>query len=198
MGHVPTASEVETHSGRYVDCAHPLAETLTLDDIAHALSQACRYGGHCDPYYSVAEHAVFVSRRLERRGYSKAFQLAGLHHDDAEAYLGDIPRPLKPLLGEAYGELTDRMDNAICVALPLPFGWTIFHDHAVKEADNWALMVEARYLLPSEGRSWTSVRRGADGQPEKIVTPDYWKGGLQPFSAKALYLARHEELTTCS
>lgn len=197
--HVPSANEVETFSGQYVDTRAPRPETIRLEDIAHALAATCRYGGHCRRFYSVAEHAVFCSIRMERKGYSRALQLAALHHDDAEAYLGDIPRPLKPLLGAGYKQLTDLMDATIIEALQLSSPSDDFHHAAVKQADNWALFVEARHLLPSQGRHWFNGDQGAaawgiEDQPTRIVVPDYWRGGLEPIDAKLLYLLRHEEL----
>jgi hypothetical protein len=197
--HVPTNHEVETFSGRFVDTSNPRADTIALEDIAHSLAATCRYGGHCKDFYSVAEHAVFCSVRLERVGYGRKLQLAALHHDDAEAYLGDIPRPMKPLLGSIYGELSDQMDEAVCEALELPFTASAFHDHVVKLVDTWALLVEARFLLPSQGKGWYLGEQGAhawglEEQPSRIVVPDYWLGGLTPRKAEKLYLNRHKEL----
>lgn len=199
--HVPTAHEIETFSGRFVDVSNPSAADITLEDIAHALANICRYGGHCKTFYSVAEHAVFVSRRLERQGEPLDMQLAGLHHDDAEAFLGDIPRPMKPLLGKQYRTMTDRMDHAVAIGLDLPCSWAEFHNAKVKTADNWALMVEARHLLPSEGRLWFSGAQGAahwdlPALPSRIVTPDYWYGGVVPHLAESLFIQRHKELTS--
>lgn len=197
--YTPSAHEVETFSGRFVDVSKPDPETINLEDIAHALAQTCRYGGHCQAYYSVAEHAVFVSRRLERKGFSNEVQLAGLHHDDAEAYLGDIPRPIKPLLGRAYIKMTDDMDAAICDGLALPFTPAAFHGEEIKAADNWSLFVEARNLLPSQGRGWWGGGQGSDdwelgGLPSKIIIPDYFYAGLPTNAANVLYLDRHAEL----
>ena len=142
------------------------------------------YGAH----NSVAEHAVFVSERLANTRASVAVQLAGLHHDDAEAYLGDIPRPMKPLLGKVYEKLTRRMDGAILVALDLP---NIDDDERdlIKRADTWALFVEADHLLPSEGRGWMDKKSVG-----RIVTPGYWRGGVPVPIATGLYLTRHAEL----
>ena len=198
--HIPTAHEIETFSGRFVDTSNPSVENITLEDVAHALANICRYGGHCSTFYSVAEHAVFVSKRLERKGYPRNTQIMGLHHDDSEAYLGDIPRPMKPLLGKAYERMTDRMDQVIIDALGLPEPAGGFHDPLIKDADNWALFVEAKYLLPSGGKHWWNGEQGADSwglppQPQRIVTPDYWRGGLTPAEAERLFLRRHAELT---
>lgn len=203
--HIPSAHEVETFSGRYVDTENPSAEDIVLEDVAHALSQVCRYGGHCQRFYSVAEHAVIVSRRLEHLGLSRRWQMAGLHHDDAEAFLGDIPRPMKSLLGEAYATLTERMDVAVVWGLGLNDGSRSaisaadFHDPYVKDADNWALFLEARHLLPSRGLHWWNGAQGASewglpDKPSRIVVPGYWTGGVSPSIAKQLYLARHNEL----
>jgi 5'-deoxynucleotidase YfbR-like HD superfamily hydrolase len=201
--HIPSAHEVETFTGNYVDISAPTASSINVEDIAHALANTCRYGGHCQRYYSVAEHAVFVARRMQRRSSSAYMQLAGLHHDDAEAYLGDIPRPMKPLLGKTYERMTRRMDKVICIALEFdaiyrPF-MDLFHHEDVKAADNWSLFVEARHLLPSEGRHWFNGDQGAstwglDDQPARIVTPDYWHGGLAPAAAQQLYLQHHSHL----
>lgn len=149
---------------------------------------------------SVAEHAVFVSKRLERQGHNKLIQLAGLHHDDPEAYLQDIPRPFKPLLGRTYERLSDKMDVAIVKALELPFEVADLHTRTIKSADNWSLLLEARYLLPSQGKGWQEGQQGSgawglDDQPSRIVTPDYWHGGLTPPIASGMFLARHAELT---
>lgn len=198
MTYIPTDNEIETFTGRYMDTRRPMPSMISVEDIAHALANICRYGGHCRRFYSVAEHAVFVSTRLERRGNVFAALFSGLHHDDAEAYLGDIPRPLKPLLGKTYELLTNRMDAAIAVALSLPDISRAMH-YEIKAADNWALFVEARYLLPSQGKGWWDGGQSAqtwdiDSLPSRIVTPDYWRGGLSPDAAEALFLARHKEL----
>lgn len=200
MTHIPSEHEIETFSGRYVDVSNPSADDITLDDVAHALSNICRYGGHCKSFYSVAEHAVFVSKRLERKGEPLAIQLMGLHHDDAEAFLSDIPRPMKPLLGETYKQMTEAMDAAIIEGLGLYRG-VPFDAHAIKTADNWSLFVEARHLLPSGGKLWwdgaqASAAWGLEPLPSRIVTPDYFLGGLMPEQAKTLYLERHAELVS--
>lgn len=80
---------------------HPFAprmEELDINEIAHALSMNCRYNGHCNKFYSVASHSIAVVKELQRKGYSSEIQLIGLLHDASEAYICDIPRPLKPFL----------------------------------------------------------------------------------------------------
>lgn len=185
--------EIETYSGAFVNTLRPDPATISIEDIAHALSQTCRFGGHCLGFYTVAEHAVLVSMRLERKREPLEVIFAGLHHDDSEAYLGDIPRPMKPLLGDAYESLSECMDEAIVAALDLPCSVELMHSDTIRAADTWALYVEARHLLPSRGQSWNGAAYGRDALGT-IVTPSYWRGGMPSREAKALYLARHREL----
>lgn len=198
MTHVPTDHEVETFTGKFVDVEKPDPATICVEDIAHALANTCRYGGHCQDFYSVAEHVVFVSYRLERKYGRVALSMLGLHHDDPEYVLQDIPRPLKPLLGNKYVMLTRRMEAAVRVALSLPPESAADHT-LIKDADNWSLFVEARYLLPSQGKHWWDGLQGARNweigdMPSRIIVPDYWRGGLNPADAEAVYLQRHREL----
>jgi hypothetical protein len=192
--YTPTKHEVETFSGQYLDVQNPDPDKINLEDIAHALGNICRYGGHSRTFYSVAEHSVFVCERVCRQGWSKNLQLAALHHDDAEAYLGDIPRPLKPLLGGEYARLTRKMDRAIVIGLQLPFLSEEFHHSAISNADDWSVFVEARDLLPSEGRGWTGHPDKDTEIPSRIVIPDYYRGGISPAAAADLFLERHYSL----
>lgn len=77
--------------GRRVDPLRLRGCDVRLRDIAHALSQMCRYGGHAPRFYSVAEHSVVVSR-LCATHEARRFALL---HDAAEAYIGDVIAPLK-------------------------------------------------------------------------------------------------------
>jgi hypothetical protein len=185
-----TANEIETFSGNLVDTGNPSAADIVLEDIAHALSMLCRFGGHASSFYSVAAHAVFVSRLVEERLGCRRFALHALHHDDAEAYLGDLPRPFKLLMAEVYGPLSDKMDAAIGQAFGL--NPRMFHDQITKNADNEALLIEAAALMPSKGINWagSSFDRVEDLPP----VPDYWPGPMLPIEAEGLFLSRHWEL----
>lgn len=197
----PTPNQVETFTGHYVDTNNPQPGSIVLEDIAHALSMLCRFGGHAKTFYSVAEHSVFVSKTLEELGESRATCLAGLHHDDAEAYLGDIPRPLKLLLAPVYRPLSDKMDHAIAVALskhgPPWLYATDFHRSEIKAADNHALLLEAQHLMPSHGLNWEGSSLDWNIMDWKTFVPEqpeYWTGGLSPVQAEGAFLSRHWEL----
>lgn len=190
---------VEMASGRFVDVLHPDPATITLDDIAHHLAQANRYNGACARPLSVAEHTLLVVDRLIRQGYGWRTCLLGLHHDDAEAILGDVVRPLKPHLTE-YTHIEANLDQVIWEALGLPFlganGDATPDTVAVTAADDWACAAEAWHLLPSKGKGWAT-----DG----LFTPDdpfnpgsIWRllpgSGLAWDTARSKWLTRHYRL----
>lgn len=113
-----------------------------IETIAHALSHLCRFGGHTTEFYSVAQHSVLVSRACARD-----LALWGLLHDAAEAYLGDVVRPLK--LSEAmagYRQIEAAMLTEIADVYDLP-GRGIHDD--VRDADEFLCQVEMRDLLPA-------------------------------------------------
>lgn len=86
---------IKCWSGVYVDPMRPTLDTVRIDDIAHSLSLVCRYGGHCNDHYSVAQHCLEVSAYIEHLGGTAFTSMMGLLHDAEEAYFGDMPSPLK-------------------------------------------------------------------------------------------------------
>jgi len=95
---------LQTVSGRWVNPFDPDPAQLDPGDIARALANQCRFGGHSRVFYSVAQHCVIVSRVVEERGGDVEDVFAALMHDAGEAYLGDMPHPLKhrSALGVAF------------------------------------------------------------------------------------------------
>lgn len=144
---------IETHSGLMVDLAAPQVETIGLYDIAWHLGHIARFNGATLRPWSVAQHAVLVSYRLSALGHDHETQLIGLHHDDAEAYIGDVSTPLKSLLGGAYRTVEATLIPVIRAALGLPTP-TPEQEQAVHEADQWALAAEAHHFLPSQASGW--------------------------------------------
>ncbi len=181
---------IELASGGYLDLADPDPKDIRLEDVAHGLSQTCRYAGQCDPSYAVAEHAVLVSEYLQAERAPLPVCLAGLHHDDAEAYIGDMTRPLKALLPD-YSAIEARMMAAIVTGLALED--VPFADPRVKHADDWALAAEAHQLLRSQGSTWHTA--GLFQPHDRYrVTRLFGTLGLSPRDAKREWLARHRVL----
>src|SRR5262249_32784791 len=103
---------IQTFTGRQFWPLDPRAEELDIEDIAVALSRDCRYAGHCKRFFSVAEHCVLMTRVARGNGYNKRDQRTALLHDASEAYLRDIPRPLKRGL-RGYREIESRLMEVI-------------------------------------------------------------------------------------
>jgi len=130
---------MQTYTGRVFWPMDPREDDLCIEDIAHALAHQCRFAGHCAEFYSVAQHSVIVASLL-----SEPFRLEGLMHDAAEAYLVDLPRPVKPYLdGYAAAELELRT----CISDRYHLRMDPVATNVVKRADNIALATEARDLM---------------------------------------------------
>ncbi len=157
---------IETYTGRRVDPFDVSPGDVHLPDVAAGLSHTCRFGGHCDHFYSVAHHSLNVSHELPRA--DPRLQLIGLLHDAAEAYLGDIPRPLKARLERvqpAEERILDSVWESLAIEPPTETEW-----ERVMAADDRLLAFEANELL--EDASWapSSPDLGYDLGPESPAT----------------------------
>jgi hypothetical protein len=138
---------MQTASGKFFNIVHPEPDQIDIYDIAAALSKTCRFGGHCVKFYSVAEHSVLVSQRVSHEN-----ALAALMHDAAEAYLGDVPRPLKPLLTN-YRQLELNVMSTIANK----FGFLFPLPSEIKIADTAILTDEREQNMvstPLTGEEW--------------------------------------------
>lgn len=149
------ANEILTNSGLWFDFLNPKPDQVCLHDIAHSLSRCCRYGGHTDNHYSIAQHSVFVANKLKKDGATLDTQLAGLLHDAHEAYIGDIVSPLKALLPEIK-LLEHKIDKAIFKALGVKSNKANWD--AVHAADKWMYEYErtSGYSRPLPGTQPTT------------------------------------------
>lgn len=136
----PEKAWMGTASGRKFCPFDPDPETIDIRDIARGLAMTCRYGGQVKRYYSVAEHCFHVAMMLPDK-----WKLYGLLHDSAEAYIGDMIRPIKhqPNMHEFR-----RAEHLIEAAVAKKFGlvWTPEITAAVKEIDNRILINEIKEL----------------------------------------------------
>ena len=129
---------IECFSGRKFYPLNPREEDIDIYDIAHSLSMTCRFMGHAKYFYSVAEHSLRVAEICPH-----GLKLAGLLHDYAEAYIGDIPKPIKKIL-----ERVEVIEQIILSAIFKKFNVNLGGDgFLVKSADHIMLATEARDLM---------------------------------------------------
>lgn len=135
-----------TNTGKHVDLMNPDPSQFTITDIAFALSKLCRFNGQIKTFYSVAEHSMKVAEMLPKK-----YQLQGLLHDASEAYICDVPTPLKHLLGETYYAIERRIQGAIGTALGVEL---VDLPEAVKKADMAVTVTERDHLRAVNNTSW--------------------------------------------
>lgn len=126
-----------TISGLEVNFLQPTEDSIDIEDIAHALSNICRFGGHCFPFYSVAQHSVIVAALAPER-----LRLAALLHDASEAYLGDVIKPLKTLIATNYTQYEEQFE----LVIGNKYGVDYADLMAIREYDMRALELEHEAL----------------------------------------------------
>lgn len=114
-----TGDWIQTFSGRQFWPLDPQPEHVHIEDIAHSLSHLCRYAGHCTRFYSVAEHSLLLTWTLRRHGHGLEVQKWALIHDAPEAYIVDMPRPIKRRMKE-YKAVENLVEAAIALRFDLP------------------------------------------------------------------------------
>ncbi|MCP5267482.1 MAG: phosphohydrolase [Zoogloeaceae bacterium] len=161
---------VSTHLGHRFQPLAPRSEDVVIEDIAHGLAFQCRFNGQTQHFYSVAQHSLIVASLVPKR-----LALAALLHDAAEAYLGDMVKPLKILFPEF-----SRIEASVMAVIGERFGVDGFTDPLIKRADLIALATEKRDLMPHSCEAWESLN-GIAPLPSRIAA-------LPPQAAKQEFL----------
>jgi hypothetical protein len=165
---------VQVWSGKRFYPLDPRPEEVNIMDIAHALAMKCRYGGHCSEFYSLAEHSVLMSQKA-----SPENALWALLHDAGEAYLADVPRPVKPNL-PGWKTLEADVMAAVCTKFGLPLA-----EPAEVKALDTAILRDEKERLMRGGEDWDWLPPGLGVKIEC----------LPPFEAKHAFMRRFIELT---
>lgn len=146
--------QIVTYTGKYIDPCKPDADVINIVDIAHALGNSCRYGGHCPDFYSVAEHSCRVARLMWEDGLSRELQFAGLMHDAEEAYMPDIPTPIKRQFPE-YKAAGEFLRSVIWNKFLIPqdyYGVVVPYDHKAYELEREELWKGKLTLKPKDAK----------------------------------------------
>lgn len=172
-----TDSSITTVSGRFYDLLLPQDYDYDIEEIAHALSNLCRYTGHVNRFYSVAEHSVLVSRIVP-----VDFALCGLLHDASEAFLGDVSSPLKKLLPD-YKRIEENVEKSIARYFGIPFPFP----KEIHEADKRMYWQERQEIADNGIRDalWHQDLRATRKVEAK---------GMAPHMARRMFMTRYREI----
>jgi 5'-deoxynucleotidase YfbR-like HD superfamily hydrolase len=179
-------SWMQTYTGKKFYVSEPAKTDFDLGDIAHALSNQCRFGGHTKHFYSVAQHSLFVADIVKASGGNLVQELWGLMHDATEAYMVDIPTPLKLTL-DGYEERENQVMLLIASRLYIPHhGEEGLLPAVVKIADRVAVVTEARQLTHGT-KEWSKAYDAVASFPHEIMP-------VSPTVAERLFLDRYWKL----
>ena len=170
---------IQTFTGKAFWPLDPRADDIDPLDVAHALSNMCRYAGHVRTFYSVAEHSVLMSQIVDPEN-----ALWALLHDASEAYLVDVPRPVK----NHHSMLPYRIaEDQLLLAVAKRFGLSPEMPAQVVSYDTRIVVDERAQLLGPAPLPWGALE-GMEGLGVNVI-------GLPPAVAKRDWLARFAELT---
>jgi hypothetical protein len=170
---------IETATGKKFHFLNPRSDEIDILDIAHSLSNQCRFTGHTIEFYSVAENSLLVSHLA---GGDNKTRLCGLLHDACEAYLTDVATPVKAFLSN-YRALESVMWKAVAKKFGVPEQLP----QVVKDADRLALLIEAKQLIPSGGSDWIEA--------QGVNIPNRTVDCCEPKLARYRFLKEFAELT---
>jgi len=171
---------IVTYTGKRVSIVNPQPEDICLEDIAHSLSMQCRFNGHSHSFYSVAEHSTEMSKWIREEdqwdSLLKDIGKEALLHDAAEAYVGDMVRPLKNYTSKLLSIMESR------------FKWVIFElyglDPKISQRtialDRSFLRAEALHLMKGGIRDWECYDYPKiDYVPKCLFQPDAKRAFLE-------------------
>lgn len=182
---------IETISGKRFDLANPSPKDVDIRDIACALSKTARFNGHTKGLLSVAQHLINTKELLAEWGEPVAVQMGGFTHDFTEAYLHDIAKPLKELLGRAYSRIEAKVEAAVIKGLKLERVLCLTKEQwkTIKRADEVLLLTERRDFKAKTNWHYHSTHCAPGLKP--------WRRRLRRMSwwhAEAEFLAAWSEL----
>ena len=172
-------SLMQTYSGLTVDFDNISRNSISIKDVAHALSITCRWNGHTKKFYSVAEHSILAATHAINNNESYLDSLFILLHDASEAYVSDVASPIKKFF-PTYMDMEEKIQVVIAEKFDLPYPMP----KQITEMDYKVLATEKRDLLGEEPASWGRLPNPLD----EIIVP------MTPIQSKAAFTKRFKEL----
>lgn len=175
-------NSIKLLNGKYLDLLNPDPVVIDLPTIATVLGRICRFGGHSPRFYSVAEHCVQMTRLATKQGIKNPALRSILLHDAAEAYIGDVTKPLKNLLTE-YHAIETNVEEAIAEHFGCDFAE---HRAVIKTYDRAMLSIEKQQLWPDDAERWEGFSNvDSDG-----IKLQYWS----PEQAARMFVIKAQHL----
>jgi hypothetical protein len=157
--------KMTTYSDKVFNPENPTANQIDLLDIAVGLSRVPRFVGHTHHFYSVAEHCILTAELAKRDLVDNRLQFLALLHDASEAYVSDIPTPVKMHLKPAIKEIEDKILNAVYEKF-LVKGPTEEEKVYLKTLDVQAFELENKYLRKD---AWAAILDPTTGSTFKSL-----------------------------
>jgi uncharacterized protein len=173
---------IETFTGQQFFPDDPRPEEVDIRDIAASLSKLCRFNGHTRVFYSVAEHCVLMAKYAFDSLHSTRYALEALLHDGAEAYIGDMPKPVKDM-----DPIFQAMEDKIYAAVALRFSLPPKISGLVKVWDVAMLKTERTAVMPQSNHMWNL--------PEEIEPLPVTVSGWRPDVAELCFLQMYDRIT---
>jgi hypothetical protein len=188
---------IQTHAQpkppRYIElcngelCEFETATEFDIEAIAHALSMACRFGGQCSEFYSVAQHSIVVAKIMGDMTNCNPFE--GIIHDASEAIMLDMPTPIKYMMPDYHA-----LEKDLCARVRVSFGLPPEKSAQCERADKLAMFMEAYGLISSKGATFDDVL-GARSQALRLRSKyAIWLKPMDWRTAKNWFLETYREL----
>jgi predicted HD phosphohydrolase len=190
-----------TYTGKKFFPFQPNVADICLEDIAHSLSRICRFNGHTQEFYSVAQHSAEMAQMAVRDGEPVEVARWCLLHDAAEAYLADLYRPIKANIAwtvpngkqAEYGDWSsafvpfENVESRLLYAIARRFDLLLPIPAKVAEYDERMLATERRDLLRPGGPAWENFT----AQP---YPPPFRLYPVNPYAAEGFFLSMFQTL----
>ena len=189
---------METKNDAYMELAsqkkvHPFRlerDMVLIDDIANSLAMQPRFNGHLPKFYSVADHSIYVMRQakkfLEHENFPDYLKhkilIRALLHDAAEAFISDIPSPVKRFMTcvkEIEDEILRKLYHFYDADIYNTY-WIQASNKIIKDSDIMVLLGE-KYDLTNSRTRWDYYEDSYDRCSFTIYPSYSWRTSKREF-----------------